>query len=179
MKRWLTVLFVAALFVVTGCSAPTVESYLDQNYPLVDAQPSRYGTNDVARVYQLPVSVNVAAEFLKKKFPPQAMTEQATDERRVLVYPRLVVDIYAKDGQTMAEVASRQYIRDHYASSDFFRGYLTATIIRDIFNGPRSWRQPKFPPYTGRHAVPSYGRTVREGSVGSRTVRGGGIFGGK
>ncbi|WP_366923637.1 DUF4247 domain-containing protein [Metallumcola ferriviriculae] len=180
MKRWLALLFAVTTFLVVGCTAATVESYLDKNYSLVDVQQSRYGTNDAARVYQIPDSVDNAAKFIAGKYPPKSMTPPGTaEDRRVLVYPKLVVDIYSQDGQTMAEVASRQYIRDHYSSGGFFRGYLTAAVIGNIFNGPRSVRDGGFSPYTGRSSVPSYGKTVREGSVGSRTVRGGGIFGGK
>ena len=181
MKRWFLILFTTiSLFILAGCSAATVESYLDKNYPLVDVQQSRYGTNDAAKVYQMPVSVDEAADFLGSKYPPQSMTEKGTaEDRRVLVYPKLVVDIYSQEGETMAEVASQQYIRDHYSSGGFFRGYLTATIIRGIFDGPRSYTNSNIPQYTGRSAVPSYGKTIRDGSVGSSNTRGGGIFGGK
>ena len=122
-------------------------------------------------------TVPEAAKNLAKLYKPQEMSQEDS-ERMILVYPDYIVDVYVQEGNTMAEVASKQYVRDHYDSGGFFRGYLTAAIIGNIFNGRHSygWGGPV---YTGRSSVPSYGRTVREGSVGSPTVRGGGIFGGK
>lgn len=178
MKRWFLMLIILSL-TVAGCAADNAANFLDSNYNMVDARPSRYGTDDVAKVYQIPVPVDIAAKLVSEKYPPKDMTDKANTERMVLVYPKYVVDIYDENGQTLAEVASQRYVRDHYASGGFFRGYLAATIVRDIFDGPRSWRSPKYPPYGGRTAIPNYGKTVREGSVGSRGFRGGGIFGGK
>ncbi len=181
MKKYsffiLMLLTIAVL--VTGCGKPSLDAYLADNYPLIDARQSRYNGDDAAYVFKLDKKVSKAAQEISALYKPNNMTEKSNDERMLLVYPDYILDIFSEENYTFAEISTKQYVRDHYNSSGFFRGYLTATIVRDIFSGPRSWGYGTYQPYSTRKTVSDYGKSVREGSVGSKTVKGGGLFGGK
>lgn len=174
----LTFLLILFVFLMAGCAQTGAAGYLNERGSLVDAQDSRYA-DESAYVFEMPDSVDKEASLLAEAYKPQAMTEEKNDERMILVYEDSVVDFYAEDQKTYAEVASKRYVRDHYNSNGFFRGYLTATIIRDIFDGPRSYGQGTQPPFSSRKAVSDYGKSMRQGSVGSKNVTGGGLFDGK
>ena len=182
MKKLSLILMMSILILAlaTGCGtgAGNIAGYLSKNYPLEDVRNSRY-TDEAAYVFLMPGSVSEVATELRDKFKPTNGTDNVNDERMVLIYPEVIVDIYQEEQKTYAEIATKQYIRDHYDSGGFFKGYLTAVIIRDIFDGPRSWGYGAYPPISSRKSVSEYGKTLKQGSVGSKQVAGGGKFGGK
>lgn len=173
--RWLAVLWL--LLAAAGCGAYSIQDYLDANYSLYDVRPGAYDRRDEARIYEARAPVPEVAAAIAKEFKPEAMTDPPRDDRMVLAYPDWVVDITRAggDGTSLITLTSKQYVRDHYDSSgSFFAGFLAASVIHDIFDGPRSrgWGYP------GGWPV-NTGRSLREGSVGGPAVRGGGLGAGK
>ncbi|TDA65690.1 MAG: DUF4247 domain-containing protein [Clostridia bacterium] len=176
MGKWLVILLL--LLAAAGCGAYSIQDYLDANYSLYDVRPGSYDRRDEARVYEAGAPVPEVAATIVREFKPEAMTDPPGDDRMVLAYPDWVVDITRAEGEgrSLITLTSKQYVRDHYDSDgSFFTGFLAASIIRDIFAGPRSrgWGYPVGGP------VVSTGRSLREGSVGGPAVRGGGLSAGK
>lgn len=175
MSKWLVILLLLA---AAGCGAYSIQDYLDANYSLDDVRPSSYDQRDEARIYKAGAPVPEVAANIAGEFKPEAMTDPPRDDRMVLAYPDWVVDITGAEGDNTSRItlSSQQYVRDHYdGNGSFFTGFLAASVIRDIFDGPRSrgWGYPVGGP------VVNPGRSVREGSVGGPTVRGGGLSAGK
>lgn len=173
--RWIVMAGLLAIL-LAGCGTVGVQDYLEGNYSLYDVQPNTYNPRDEARVYESEDPVPDVAAAIAAAHPPESMTEPPRDDRMVLVYPEEIVDVAAEEGRTLVTWSSQQYVRDNYGDSNIFEGLLAAAIISDIFSGPRSrgWGYP-----AGPLAPAPTGGSVREGSVGGPTVRGGGLSAGK
>lgn len=167
--RWVMVITIMTLAVtaMSGCGSRDPEQYLQDNYKLINTKTSQFNTGDIAKVYRIPKTPDVAAEEIARTADPDFMSGPSTG-RMLLVYPDKLIDITAdpEDPATcLAEVASKEFVannypRDHFDTGDFLTGYIAAEVIDEIFD---VW---KYKHKTG---------SVRKGG----TVRGGGPAFGK
>lgn len=113
---------------LSGCG-----SKVDVNYPLESV--SRDG-NSTSYIYRAAgQTVPVVAEQLSDQRTPEEMSAQ-DPERMFLVYNDELIQVQQdpeNTEDTLVEVDSQQYVRQNYDSS-FLQGYLTATILSNLFD---------------------------------------------
>ncbi|OEF99315.1 hypothetical protein BHF71_01620 [Vulcanibacillus modesticaldus] len=180
-KRLLILLIVSfATLLLTGCG--NVSSAISNKYPLENVVPSQFG-NDFANIYRAQnQTVIETANTIASQYPPLQKSME-DPERMFLIYNDYLVtvmqDIEEPD-DVLIEVADRQFVKDNYDLS-LFEAYLIANIVEDIFEVSykrkyRGYIGPKgYTPYRGTGKTGS----IRIGSSGNTTIRGGGPSAGK
>lgn len=114
---------------LSGCG----NSKVDVNYPLESVSRDGDSTSYVYRAAGQ--TVPVVAEQLSDQRTPQEMSVQ-DPERMFLVYDNELIQVQQdpeKKEDTLIEVDSDKYVARNYDSS-FLQGYLTASIISNLFN---------------------------------------------
>ncbi|MGV7116955.1 DUF4247 domain-containing protein [Paenibacillus kyungheensis] len=114
---------------LSGCG----NSKVDVNYPLESVSRDGDSTSYVYRAAG--ETVPVVAEQLSDQRTPQEMSVQ-DPERMFLVYDNELIQVQQdpeKKEDTLIEVDSDKYVARNYDSS-FLQGYLTASIISNLFN---------------------------------------------
>lgn len=127
-RLWLAFLLTAAL--LAGCT--NASSYVRDNYPLVDVDGKG---KSAAKVYLSEgKTVPETAHAIADKEKPRELSKDST-EQMFLVYDNRIINVQKdpeNDKNSIIEIDSIEYARDHYDSS-FLQGYLTAVLIDTIF----------------------------------------------
>lgn len=114
---------------LSACGAPSVQD----TYPLESVSGSGNTTSYVYRAADRTVP-EVARELSEQRKPDQISAENT--ERMFLVYQDQYYHLQQdpnKAEDTLVEVDSKEYVRQNYDSS-FLQGYLTATLIGNLFD---------------------------------------------
>ncbi|GAS82285.1 DUF4247 domain-containing protein [Paenibacillus amylolyticus] len=114
---------------LSACGAPSVQD----TYPLESVNGSGNSTSYVYRASDRTVP-EVAQELSDQRQPDQISAENT--ERMFLVYQDEYYHLQQdtnKPEDTLVEVDSKEYVRQNYDSS-FLQGYLTATLIGNLFD---------------------------------------------
>lgn len=128
LKLMLVLSLVMSLLSACG-AAPSVQ----ENYPLESVSGSGQSTSYVYRAADRTVP-EVAQELSDQRKPDQISAEST--ERMFLVYSDQYYHLQQdpkKPEDTLVEVDSKEYVRQNYSSS-FLQGYLTATLIGNLFD---------------------------------------------
>ena len=128
LKLMLVLSLVMSLLSACG-AAPSVQD----TYPLESVSGSGQSTSYVYRAADRTVP-EVAKELSDQRKPDQISAESA--ERMFLVYQDQYYHLQQdpkKPEDTLVEVDSKEYVRQNYSSS-FLQGYLTATLIGNLFD---------------------------------------------
>ncbi|WP_411342520.1 DUF4247 domain-containing protein [Paenibacillus sp. WLX1005] len=128
IKLILIVSLVASL--LSGCGFGSSKI----NYPLESVSRNGNSTSYVYRAANQ--TVPVVAEQLSDQRTPENMSVQ-DPERMFLVYNDELIQVQrdpAKTEDTLIEVDSTEYVRQNYNSS-FLQGYLTASLLQQLFGG--------------------------------------------
>lgn len=115
---------------LSACGAPPS---VQDTYPLESVSGAGQSTSYVYRVMDRTVP-EVAKELSDQRTPDQISAENA--ERMFLVYQDQYYHLQQdpkKPEDTLVEVDSKEYVRQNYSSS-FLQGYLTATLIGNLFD---------------------------------------------
>lgn len=174
-----------AVLALTGCGK--VSSSIANTYPLENVVPSEIGS-DVANIYraQDKTIMEMVNEISSKDKPLQISKEDS--EKMFLVYDDSLITVMKdleEPNDVLIEVANRQFVKDNYNLS-FFEAYLIANIVGNIFGAGYN---RKYRGYVGSGGYTRYGGTldsktfkdyygsngsVRTGSAGNSSTRGGG-----
>lgn len=114
---------------LSGCGAPNVK----ETYPLESITRDGSSTSSVYRAVNTTVP-EVASALISEKKPNQASPED--NERMFLVYGNDYYHLQQdpnKTSDTLIEVSSKEYVQRNYSSS-FLQGYLTASLLGDLFD---------------------------------------------
>lgn len=128
LKLMLVLSLVMSLLSACG-AAPSVQD----TYPLESVSGSGQSTSYVYRAADRTVP-EVAKELSDQRTPDQISAENT--ERMFLVYQDQYYHLQQdpkKPEDTLVEVDSKEYVRQNYSSS-FLQGYLTATLIGNLFD---------------------------------------------
>ncbi|MGQ8873148.1 DUF4247 domain-containing protein [Paenibacillus sp. TSA_86.1] len=128
LKLMLVLSLVMSLLSACG-AAPSVQD----TYPLESVSGSGQSTSYVYRAENRTVP-EVAKELSDQRKPDQISAEST--ERMFLVYQDQYYHLQQdpkKPEDTLVEVDSKEYVRQNYSSS-FLQGYLTATLIGNLFD---------------------------------------------
>ncbi|PYE49195.1 DUF4247 domain-containing protein [Paenibacillus barcinonensis] len=128
LKLMLVLSLVMSLLSACG-AAPSVQD----TYPLESVSGSGQSTSYVYRAANRTVP-EVAQELSDQRKPDQISAEST--ERMFLVYSDQYYHLQQdpkKPEDTLVEVDSKEYVRQNYSSS-FLQGYLTATLIGNLFD---------------------------------------------
>lgn len=130
---------------LSACGMPSVQD----TYPLESVSGSGNTTSYVYRAADRSVS-EVAQELSEQRKPDQISAEN--EERMFLVYQDQYYHLQQdpnKKEDTLIEVDSKEYVRQNYDSS-FLQGYLTATLIGNLFDSFGGSGYGKYRGYTDR-----------------------------
>jgi basic membrane lipoprotein Med (substrate-binding protein (PBP1-ABC) superfamily) len=133
VKKWTSwVALVVVFALLTACG--DAGNYVKQAYPLVSADGN--GSN-LSKVYAAEgKTVPVVANELAQKEPPKEKSKESLDQM-FLLYSDKVINIQKdpKDSNnTLVEVDSVQYAKEHYDSS-FLQGFLAAALLQSVMGG--------------------------------------------
>nr|WP_154893836.1 DUF4247 domain-containing protein [Paenibacillus xylanexedens] len=130
---------------LSACGMPSVQD----TYPLESVSGSGNTTSYVYRAADRSVP-EVAQELSEQRKPDQISAEN--EERMFLVYQDQYYHLQQdpnKKEDTLIEVDSKEYVRQNYDSS-FLQGYLTATLIGNLFDSFGGSGYGKYRGYTDR-----------------------------
>ncbi|NUU79426.1 DUF4247 domain-containing protein [Paenibacillus xylanilyticus] len=130
---------------LSACGMPSVQD----TYPLESVSGSGNTTSYVYRAADRSVP-EVAQELSEERRPDQISAEN--EERMFLVYQDQYYHLQQdpnKKEDTLIEVDSKEYVRQNYDSS-FLQGYLTATLIGNLFDSFGGSGYGKYRGYTDR-----------------------------
>ncbi|KOY16496.1 DUF4247 domain-containing protein [Paenibacillus xylanivorans] len=130
---------------LSACGAPSVQD----TYPLESVSGSGNTTSYVYRAADRTVP-EVAQELSEQRKPDQISAENT--ERMFLVYQDQYYHLQQdpnKAEDTLVEVDSKEYVRQNYDSS-FLQGYLTATLIGNLFDSFGGSGSGKYRGYTNK-----------------------------
>jgi hypothetical protein len=153
VKKWTTwIALVLVLSLLTACG--DAGNYVKDHYPLVSADGK--GSN-LSKVYSVDgKTVPAVANELAEKEKPKEKSKESADQM-FLLYDNKVINIQKdpKDGNnTLVEVDSVQYAKDHYDSS-FLQGFLAASLLQSVMGG--GWfNSHRSNDYRGYTQTPSY-----------------------
>ncbi|MCM3171745.1 DUF4247 domain-containing protein [Paenibacillus sp. MER 99-2] len=158
MAHGLKLMFVLSLVMslLSACGAPTVQD----TYPLESVSGSGNTTSYVYRAAERTVP-EVAQELSEQRQPDQISAEST--ERMFLVYQDQYYHLQQdpdKAEDTLIEVDSKEYVRQNYDSS-FLQGYLTATLIGNLFDSFGGGGNGKYRGYTNKDTYKPSGGTYR------------------
>lgn len=122
---------------------------VSESFPLESVNKNGNETSYVYRAANQTVP-EVAKEIAEEKKPKEISKEDT--ERMFLVYNDEIYHVQkdtAKPEDSLIEISSKQYVKNNY-SSDFLKGYLTASIIGSIFDSLGSMGSGKYRGYNSR-----------------------------
>ncbi|QQE76886.1 DUF4247 domain-containing protein [Alicyclobacillus sp. SO9] len=185
MKKFLLPAVLAVVLLVSGCSP---HSTISNKFPLVNVVQDNQG--NTSKVYEAAnETVPQVAQWLKKKNKPKEISK-VDAKRMFLLYRSDLVQIEQdpKSPQnSLIEVSSQQFVKDHYDHS-FLAGYLTASILDNMFGWHRYRSYPAGMGYDGyvtrsgrlaKNAGNSGGIRIESASTYNSRVRSGGPHAGK
>lgn len=133
MKKWTAwVAFVLIISLLTACG--DAGKYVKDQYPLVSVDGKGSNLQKVYSVEGKNVPA-VAAELAAQETPKEKSKE--SEDQMFLLYNDKVINVQKdpKDSNnTLVEVDSIQYAKEHYDSS-FLQGFLTAALLQSVMGG--------------------------------------------
>lgn len=122
---------------------------VSESYPLESVNKNGNETSYVYRAENRTVP-EVANEIAEEKKPQEISKEDM--ERMFLVYSNEIYHIQQdpdKPEDSLIEISSKEYVRNNYSSS-FLQGYITASIIGELFDSLDDLGKGKYRGYTSR-----------------------------
>lgn len=120
----------ASVLVLAGCG---LEDNISHQYPLVNVVQDNSG--NTSDVYQASgMSVPQVAQTIANQNKPKQMSK-VDSQRMFLLYPDSLVQVEqdpTNPNNSLIEVSSKQFVENNYDHS-FLTGYLTATILNNVF----------------------------------------------
>lgn len=136
-KMMVACVAVASVFVLAGCGS--LENSISNQYPMVNVVQDNNGSQ--SDVYQATgKGVPQVAQALANQKKPKQMSK-VDPQRMFLLYPDSLVQVEqdpTNPSNTLIEVSSKQFVENNYNHS-FLTGYLTATVLNNVF-GWHSYR---------------------------------------
>ena len=135
------------VFLLSGCGQ-TIDEYIASNYTLIDAQGNT--NSGIQKVYRAKnMLISQVADNITSQQAPKEKSE-IIDDKAVLVYGDNIITVKKddeNDQDSLVYVSSHQFVKNN-TDSGFWQGYLTATILDDLFDSHHK-RAPPYPNTSG------------------------------
>ena len=136
----LSILF-CFVFLLSGCGQ-TLDKYIADNYTLIDAQGDT--SSGLQKVYRAKsMSISQVVDKISSQQAPKEKSE-VIDDKAVLVYSDNIITVKRDDNNdqdSLIYLSSYQFVQNN-TDSGFWKGYLTATILNNLFDIHRKQAPP-------------------------------------